>query len=335
MGMKSTTYYKRKKGQFIYSKLDFLNCAFGIIPEELDGYESTLDLPCFDINDVDPYYLLACVTQKNFYLHFGMIADGGRKARRVGPEDMLSFTLAYPPLKEQQKIAEILSTQDKIIVSIEKLIAEKKRQKKHLMQRLLTGSVCLPGFVGEWKKILLGKVIEQVSVRNTGNIVNNVMSVSNERGFILQSLQFDKVVASKDTSNYKIVKKDVFAYNPSRINVGSIAKYDYNEECIISPMYITFIAKEINCEYLIMWLKSSLFKGQLKRYLSGSVRDSLNYNDLELFKIDLPTKEEQIAIAEGFLKADEEIELLQKELEQEKHKKKALTQLLLTGIVRV
>ena len=119
-GSESTTYYKRKAGQLIYSKLDFLNCAFGIIPKHLDGYESTLDLPCFDISEVDPYYLLTYMTQRNFYTHFGMIADGGRKARRVGPEDMLSFPLIYPTLVEQEKIAEILSAQDKLIELKEK-----------------------------------------------------------------------------------------------------------------------------------------------------------------------------------------------------------------------
>ena len=60
-GSESTTYYKRKSGQLIYSKLDFLNCAFGIIPEELDGFESTQDLPCFDIHGVNKYFLLSYI----------------------------------------------------------------------------------------------------------------------------------------------------------------------------------------------------------------------------------------------------------------------------------
>lgn len=131
-GSESTTYYKRKSGQLIYSKLDFLNCAFGIIPEYLDGYESTQDLPCFDVKGVIPNYLLTYVTQRNFYMHFGMIADGGRKARRVGPEDMLSFPLVYPPLAEQEKIAEILHTQDKVI--------ELKEKQRSVIKNLLSCS---------------------------------------------------------------------------------------------------------------------------------------------------------------------------------------------------
>ena len=145
-GSENTQYYKRKKGQFIYSKLDFLNCAFGIVPEALDGYESTLDLPAFDVDNIERYYLLSQVTQRRFYEHWGfMVANGGRKARRISPDDFLSFPIAFPCLEEQKRITKILTTQDKVIELKEKQLAEKQRQKKYLMQQLLTGKKRLPG----------------------------------------------------------------------------------------------------------------------------------------------------------------------------------------------
>ena len=83
-GSANTQYYKRKSGQFIYSKLDFLNQAFGIIPSHLNGFESTVDLPCFDLKEtINAIFLLEYVKRKNFYKKFGEIADGGRKAKRI------------------------------------------------------------------------------------------------------------------------------------------------------------------------------------------------------------------------------------------------------------
>ena len=77
-GSANTQYYRRKSGQFIYSKLDFLNQAFGIIPEYLDGFESTVDLPCFDLNEsINPVFFLEYVKREDFYKKLGEIADEG------------------------------------------------------------------------------------------------------------------------------------------------------------------------------------------------------------------------------------------------------------------
>lgn len=84
-------------------------------------------------------------------------------------------------------------------------------------------------------------IIKQKSIRNKNNEIKDIYSVNNKDGFILQSDQFkDRIVASEDTTNYKIIKKDYFAYNPARINVGSIARMKYKKIGIISPMYICF-----------------------------------------------------------------------------------------------
>lgn len=140
-GSESTTYYRRQAGQFIYSKLDFLNCAFGIIPYELDGFESTQDLPCFDVRDIVPQFLLYYVTQEQFYRKFGALANGGRKAKRVNPNDFLQFCVAYPSLQEQMSIVEVLKKADQEIGLLNQDLAQEKQKKKALMQLLLTGIV--------------------------------------------------------------------------------------------------------------------------------------------------------------------------------------------------
>jgi type I restriction enzyme S subunit len=115
-GSINTQYFRRKTGQFIYSKLDFLNQAFGIIPPHLDNFESTVDLPCFDFaKGLNPVFLLEYVKRKDFYERLGETADGSRKARRIHAETFLSFPIALPSPAEQQKIAECLSSVDELI----------------------------------------------------------------------------------------------------------------------------------------------------------------------------------------------------------------------------
>lgn len=141
-GSKNTKYYTRKAGQFIYSKLDFLNGAFAILPERLDGYESTLDLPAFDINiDADPRWLLAYIGRPHFYSKQVGAAAGGRKARRVNPGEFLALNLKAPPIEEQTAIAGLLDSASKELSLLSEQIKTLREQKRGLMQHLLTGKV--------------------------------------------------------------------------------------------------------------------------------------------------------------------------------------------------
>lgn len=141
-GSENTKYYIRKSGQFIYSKLDFLNGAFGIVPENLDGYESTLDLPSFDINpSACAQWLLYYVTRPEFYTQQLGAAAGGRKARRVNPSEFLAMKIYAPDLSEQQQITAILDTADQELTLLRTQRQTLDEQKRGLMQRLLTGKV--------------------------------------------------------------------------------------------------------------------------------------------------------------------------------------------------
>lgn len=142
IGSENTKYYIRKAGQFIYSKLDFLNGAFGLISEELDGYESTLDLPAFDISpDADAFFLLSYFSREAFYARFADIAEGGRKAVRIGPEELLKKKILLPSLPEQQRIAAVLTACDQEIELLQAQLRQWQQQKKALMQQLLTGQL--------------------------------------------------------------------------------------------------------------------------------------------------------------------------------------------------
>jgi type I restriction enzyme S subunit len=140
VGSESTQYYRRSSGQFIYSKLDFLNGAFGRIPASLDGYESTLDLPAFDfLAGVDPRWFLQYVSRESFYAgHLGL-ANGGRKARRVNPNDLLRVSISTPCLEEQAHIADAIDVALREVAVQDRHLNLMREEKAALMAQLLTG----------------------------------------------------------------------------------------------------------------------------------------------------------------------------------------------------
>lgn len=141
-GSEATNYFRRKKGQFAYSKLDCLNGAFGIIPEHLDGYETTLDLPAFDfVGRIDPKWFLKTVSRPAFYGRFKFAAIGSRKANRVPTDEFLATKLSVPPLAEQRAIAEVLGTVDEAIIEREAFITAIGEAKRSVMHELLTWGI--------------------------------------------------------------------------------------------------------------------------------------------------------------------------------------------------
>lgn len=167
--------------------------------------------------------------------------------------------------------------------------------------------------------------MNEVAVRNKNNRYDRVLSVSNKYGFVSQTDYFDRVVASKNTDNYKVIKRGQFAYNPSRINVGSIALLKEYENGILSPMYIAFECSEgLYNDYLKYWFQSAAFKKQLRKYLSGSVRDSLSFKDLQSMDILLPAQEKQRKISDILISMDDLLELRNRKSELLKKHKRGL-----------
>ncbi len=139
-GSTKTRYYRRTPGQLIYSKLDFLNGAFAIISESLQGYESSLDLPAFDISEhVNPKWLIEYLTRPAYYTAQLPLARGQRKARRIAPDDLLASPVKLPSRDRQDEIAEVLAVADREIALRETELDTLTRQKRGLMQKLLTG----------------------------------------------------------------------------------------------------------------------------------------------------------------------------------------------------
>ena len=162
----------------------------------------------------------------------------------------------------------------------------------------------------------VGDLIVQLSARNRGDKDYNVLSVNNRLGFIEQTEQFeDRTVASEDTSNYKIVRRDDFAYNPARINVGSIARLTTFENGIISPMYICFHTKQMVLpEYLEHFFETQYFNDEMQKRLEGSVRLCLSYEGLCNIPIAVPSLTEQQRIGKRVATIKSKIDLEERQL---------------------
>ena len=207
------------------------------------------------------------------------------------------------------------------------------------MQQLLTGKKRLPGFSGEWKKVKLGKCLDEVDLRTTVNNEYDILSVTKD-GIVRQTEHFNRQIASTNNIGYKIIKKNQVAFSVLNLWMGSVDVLQNAQIGIISPAYKVFncvignlladFAKYFLRSYEVIWLYN------INSETGASVvRKNLDIQSLFNCDIVLPSLNEQTAIAEILSTADKEIELLKKDIEQEKLKKKSLMQLLLTGIVRV
>ena len=257
----------------------------------------------------------------------------GTKVLSLSSSRLGNIFLDLPSLPEQTKIASFLKTVDEKIYGLKKQLTLLERYKKGVMQKIFSQELRFKDENGnefpDWEEKKLGELITQKNIRNKGNKDLNILSVSNSKGFILQKEQFEgHRVASVDTTNYKVVNKGDIAYNPSRINVGSIAILKNYNEGIVSPMYVVFTLnlQKLNPNFFDAIYSSHRFFQLVKSGCSGSVRDSLNFDDLALFNFFIPSLPEQQKIASFLSSIDEKIEKCQGQLKSMEKWKKGLLQ---------
>ncbi|MGV0938713.1 restriction endonuclease subunit S [Empedobacter falsenii] len=258
----------------------------------------------------------------------------GSTFEAISGNELKQFSFPLPPLPEQQKIAEVLSTWDKAIQETDAIIKKLEARNKALAFSLLTGKKRVKGFENEWRNTNFGEITKKISRRNKDLINAEVYSVTNSKGFVLQSDHFEGKVAGEDLSNYKVIKKNEFAYNPARINVGSLAYFE-DEIGVISSLYVCFKTTEDVLDfYLLQYLQTEYVNSRINALGEGGVRIYLWYELFSKIKISLPSIEEQNAIAEILNTANQEVKQYQQKLEALKLQKKGLMQQLLTGKVR-
>jgi type I restriction enzyme S subunit len=202
----------------------------------------------------------------------------------------------------------------------------------------LTGKKRLKGFEGEWKEVHIRDIAKEVSRRNSANKQLKVLSCTKYDGLVDSLEYWGRQIFSEDISTYKIVPKNHFAYATNHIEEGSIGYQEMLEEALISPMYTVFKTdSSINDLYFYKLLKSHKLIYQYQNRMEGSIdrRGGLRWDAFSIIKIQLPSYEEQTAIAQVLQTADKEIQLLKAKTEKLREQKKGMMQVLLTGKKRL
>lgn len=344
-----SNYFFLNKGDFAYNKSYSNGYPYGAI-KRLEYYEKGIVSPLYicleslqeKTSDYFVQYFEAGLLNKAIH---AVAQEGARNhgLLNIAVEDFFDSRVVVPKIPEQEKIAEILAGQDRVIALKEKLLAEKQKQKKYLMQQLLTAKKRLPGFSGEWKKVELSKIATPIK-RKVDNKYYEVLSITAGVGFVNQAEKFGKEIAGEQYSHYTLLFKTEFSYNKGnskKYPQGCIYPLEDREKAAVPNVFISFGLNPSLCwfKFYKFLFESGALNKQLFSVINSGVRNDglLNINSDDFFNciILVPEYNEQTAIAEILSTADKEIELLKKDIEQEKLKKKSLMQLLLTGIVRV
>ena len=190
-----------------------------------------------------------------------------------------------------------------------------------------------PEFSGEWEKCTLGDITTNFSLRNKEQIKYPMYSVTNNRGFVPQSEQFeDREMMGEDIKAYKIIHEGDFAYNPARINVGSIAKYSKKDPCMISSLYVCFKAhSNIDKEWMMQLLKTPKMNFYYNVNGEGGVRVYLFYPNFARIRTSYPSLVEQQKIAAFLRLLDQRIETQKKIIEDLKKLKRAICKIVFSS----
>lgn len=324
LGLRHSSAVLHPKGTVIVSR-DAGVGKSAILGDEMAVSQHFIAWRCDEVH-LSAHYLYQWLQWKK--PEFERIATGST-VKTIGLGYFEKLRIPYPPIREQKAIAQLLDEWDTAIETTERLIAAKERFYAHELSRLISR--------GQHARRLIGSLAREISDRNRDSNVSRVLSVTNSRGFVLPEEQFERRVASDDLSNYKIVRRGQYAYNPSRINVGSIARLDKWDEGVLSPMYVVFALEttKVDSDYFLHWLGSHEARERIKKSAQGSVRESVSFAEFASIHIPLPDLATQTAIARYLNALREEITLLSRSLAALKRQKRGLMQKLLTGQWRV
>ena len=300
--------------------------------------------------DVDNQFFKYYFKSRTFIRDLNKNLEGIRDGKMVSYKQFSEILLPIPSIhnkKEQQRIADCLSSIDALIKAAENKIEELQAHKKGLMQQLFPAegetvpALRFPEFqnAGEWTKISLGELTYKVSKKNKAGKLYPIYSINNKQGFIRQEEQFTGVDSNDrgyDLSLYSIVGSKTFAYNPARINVGSIGYSGELKDVIISSLYVCFKTSEtVNDEFLLKYFETESFKKAVLNSVEGGIRSYLFYDNFAKINLYLPPNydiAEQQKIADCLSSVDDLIMAQTNRLEALRSHKKGLMQQLFPNI---
>ena len=301
--------------------------------------------------DIDPLFLAYMLKAREAAV-LRMADATSHGTLRLQTDLLEQLLIPIPPLPEQRAIARIPGAWDRALADLDALIVAKRRRKRGLAQRLLTGRVRLPGFgsadmtgtrIGpvpsDWHEVRLGKVFRKRSEKNAGSAIAHVITVG-KYAIRPQSEHFDKSVASADLSAYNVIRPGDFVYDPMSAYYGAIGRYDYDEPGIVSPVYrVLTLRRGFDSGFVRHLLGAHYVRHRIASYSTQGNKEGkrrgLQHDAFEAIPIFVPSEEEQRQIAAVLDAADAEIGALEAQRDALARQKRGLMQRLLTGEVRV
>ena len=337
-------YYLIENGEFAYNKSTSTDAPWGAI-KRLDRYKngvlSTLYI-VFGIkenNPVDSDFLVSYYSTNLWHKGIHEIAAEGARNHgllNIAPADFFETKLMIPQdIEEQKKIGKYFEELERLITLHQRKCEETKTLKKYMLQKMFPQNghsvpeIRFSGFTEDWEQRKFADFTWDAGKRNKEDLDLEPYAITNEHGFIRQRDAHDDFGYMKDTDRkaYNIVQPNSFAYNPARINVGSIGYYKGVENVIVSSLYEVFQTDNyVNDRFLWHWLKSDEFPRWIEKLQEGSVRLYFYYDKLCECQLYMPSLEEQEKIATFLDDLDHLITLHQRKCEETKTLKKYMLQ---------
>ena len=311
--------------------------AIAVTSEKEVGKIASHRFPMFKASkeEVSTEYLHRFFLTKRGKHLLGLASPGGAgRNKTLGQKEFEKLKVKLPEVKEQNKVTSFLSTVDKKISLLKQKHEKLVLYKKGIMQQLYSQQLRFKDDEGQgfpdWHVKKLGKITSKTGKKNKDGTSYPVYSINNKEGFLPQSDQFEGMNSEErgfDISMYKIVEKNTFAYNPARINVGSIGFSGELENIIVSSLYVCFQTKsELSDRYLMAYLDTYDFNKSVLRNAEGGVRQYLFYENFCNIRIPLPGLDEQNKIADFLDSIDQKINLAKQQIAQTQAYKQGLLQ---------
>lgn len=324
-------------GDVVYTKSPLKENPYGIIKTNTGkpGIVSTLYAVYHPSENTYPEFVQWYFENNDRLNHYlnPLVNKGAKNDMKVSSDNALLGTVVYPEYDEQKAISDVLSRVKTIILQNESKLQKLKTLRASMLEKMFpTDGADVPeirfkGFKGAWKEYNFKHITYASGTKNKDNLQYESYSITNESGFIPQDIQFENggTMKNADKRMYIIVEPKSFAYNPARINVGSIGYQYLDHNVIVSSLYEAFkTTDDCHDRFLWYWFKTKAFSKMIEQLQEGGVRLYFYYDKLCMCSIKMPDIAEQIRIAEYFERLDELISTCSKELEKLQSLKKAL-----------
>ena len=335
---KSVSGYKiLRPGQIVYTKSPLRAKPYGIVKHNTGkaGIVSVLYAVYNPKEGVAPeyiHYYFDPAWRLNAYMR-PLVNKGAKNTMNISDETALTGYIMIPKdIEEQKRIASFLQRLDDQMKLHQNQFERLKQLKSACLDSMFpqqsenTPPIRFKGFNDEWQMVSFKDISRLAGMRNRENLPLESYSISNESGFVPQNEQFENggTMSNADKRLYYIVSPDSFAYNPARINVGSIGYDNLDKDVIVSSLYVVFKTDENTYNpFLNYWFKTSTFKKMIEQYQEGGVRLYFFYDKLCKCSFRRPSMKEQQCIASFFTELDTQISTQQQRLDRLKQMKSA------------